>query len=110
MVRGHEAIKNSTSIADYVFRVLGYEYLNRTDFVHVKPEELKTPDNLKQRTLKVETKAKLKKEDDEETEKIKRAKEMGYVGEPCAVCGSMKVRRNGACTICEDCGSTSGCS
>src|SRR5690606_7662411 len=35
IVQGHEAIKNSTSILDYVFRTLGYDYLNRTDFVHV---------------------------------------------------------------------------
>src|SRR5205823_9929398 len=35
-VQGHEAIKNSTSIVDYVFRALGYEYLGREDFVHVK--------------------------------------------------------------------------
>src|SRR5690606_27511896 len=30
-------IKMATSIIDYVFRVLGYEYLGRTDFVQVKP-------------------------------------------------------------------------
>src|SRR5579883_2440573 len=35
-VQGHEAIKNATSILDYVFRALGYEYLGRQDFVHVK--------------------------------------------------------------------------
>ncbi len=37
MVEGHPNIKMATSIIDYVFRVLGYEYLNRTDFVQVKP-------------------------------------------------------------------------
>jgi ribonucleoside-diphosphate reductase alpha chain len=37
MVEGHPNIKMSTSIIDYVFRVLGYEYLGRTDFVQVKP-------------------------------------------------------------------------
>src|SRR6185295_2051283 len=35
-VQGHEAIKNATSIVDYVFRALGYEYLGREDFFHVK--------------------------------------------------------------------------
>lgn len=35
-VFGHEAIKNATSIIDYVFRAIGYEYLGREDFVHVK--------------------------------------------------------------------------
>jgi len=33
----HPNIKFSTSIIDFVFRVLGMEYLGRTDFVQVKP-------------------------------------------------------------------------
>src|SRR5690606_12917613 len=37
MVEGHPYIKMATSIIDYVFRVLGYEYLGRTDFVQVQP-------------------------------------------------------------------------
>ncbi len=36
----HPNIKFSTSIIDYVFRVLGYEYLGQTDFLQVKPEDL----------------------------------------------------------------------
>ena len=38
----HPNIKTSTSIVDFIFRALGYEYLNRTDLVHVldKPEVL----------------------------------------------------------------------
>src|SRR5439155_12891944 len=40
----HPNIKSTTSIVDFVFRLLGYEYLNRTDLVHVldKPEVLNT--------------------------------------------------------------------
>ena len=38
------------------------------------------------------------------------AKTFGYTGEQCVYCGSMRVRRNGSCTVCEDCGGTSGCS
>jgi ribonucleoside-diphosphate reductase alpha chain len=38
-VDGHENIRNCTSVVDYVFRVLGLEYLNRTDLAHVLPEE-----------------------------------------------------------------------
>ncbi|MBN1282575.1 MAG: vitamin B12-dependent ribonucleotide reductase [Proteobacteria bacterium] len=40
----HPNIKMSTSVIDYIFRVLGMEYLGRTDFVQVKPtkdEDLK---------------------------------------------------------------------
>ncbi|MCC7429933.1 hypothetical protein IT568_03730, partial [bacterium] len=47
---------------------------------------------------------------DFESSKIKNAKTKGYTGEQCGQCSSMKVRRNGACTVCEDCGETSGCS
>ena len=32
----HPNIKNATSIVDYIFRALGYEYLGRTDLVHVQ--------------------------------------------------------------------------
>jgi ribonucleoside-diphosphate reductase alpha chain len=39
MVEGHENIKMSNSIVDYVFRALGLEYLNRTDIVQVPPKE-----------------------------------------------------------------------
>ncbi|MSQ79476.1 MAG: vitamin B12-dependent ribonucleotide reductase [Flavobacteriaceae bacterium] len=36
-VQGHENIKSATSIIDYIFRLLGYEYLNRNDLVQVQP-------------------------------------------------------------------------
>ncbi len=35
----HPNIKHATSVIDYIFRVLGMEYLGRTDFVQVKPED-----------------------------------------------------------------------
>jgi ribonucleoside-diphosphate reductase alpha chain len=35
----HPNIKSCTSVIDYIFRVLGMEYLGRTDFVQVKPED-----------------------------------------------------------------------
>ena len=39
MVEGHENIKMSNSIVDYVFRALGLEYLNRTDIVQNPPKD-----------------------------------------------------------------------
>tara|TARA_B100001778_G_C18574979_1_gene624461 strand:+ start:16 stop:1110 length:1095 start_codon:yes stop_codon:yes gene_type:complete len=39
MVEGHENIKMSNSIVDYVFRALGLEYLNRKDLVQVPPKD-----------------------------------------------------------------------
>lgn len=149
-VQGHEAIKNATSILDYVFRSIGYDYLNRTDFVHVPATDEKTeikeerihPDGPSQKK-----KIKTNKNDDAEeneadaeaehipepvpvlatkqtpqasrqfggngklqTVKAKDAKFIGYTGEQCNNCGSIRVRRNGSCTVCDDCGTTSGCS
>ena len=40
MVEGHENIKMSNSIVDYVFRALGLEYLNRTDIVQNPPSDV----------------------------------------------------------------------
>jgi ribonucleoside-diphosphate reductase alpha chain len=37
VVTGHENIKFATSIVDYIFRVIGVEYLKRYDFAQVKP-------------------------------------------------------------------------
>jgi ribonucleoside-diphosphate reductase alpha chain len=39
MVMGHPNIKTSTSIIDYVFRVLGFEYLGMSELVHTPPVE-----------------------------------------------------------------------
>ncbi len=40
MVQGNAAIKNATSILDYVFRELAISYLDRHDLAHVSPEDL----------------------------------------------------------------------
>jgi hypothetical protein len=37
-------------------------------------------------------------------------REQGYEGDPCPVCGAMRLRRNGSCLICDECYSTTGCS
>ena len=38
LVQGNEAIKNATSILDYIFRELAVSYLERHDLAHVDPE------------------------------------------------------------------------
>jgi ribonucleoside-diphosphate reductase alpha chain len=126
VVTGHEAVKNATSIVDYVFRVLGYEYLQRTDFVHVKPvngdshgagalgehppvphiEEEKSQGRLVEAPAEKDTGS---ESDDYET-RAKAAKEQGFTGAQCLACSSMKVKQNGSCQVCIDCGETTGCS
>ena len=40
MVAGHPNIKLATSVIDFVFRVLGMEYLGRTDLVQIAPSSI----------------------------------------------------------------------
>ncbi len=40
LVQGNEAIKNATSILDYIFRELAVSYLDRHDLAHVDPREI----------------------------------------------------------------------
>ncbi|MGH6925854.1 MAG: vitamin B12-dependent ribonucleotide reductase [Propylenella sp.] len=40
IVSGNEAIKNATSILDYIFRELAVSYLGRHDLAHVQPEDI----------------------------------------------------------------------
>jgi ribonucleoside-diphosphate reductase alpha chain len=125
-VNGHEAINNATSILDYIFRTLGYDYLNRTDFVHNKAIDdqaaaataLPAPSPAQNQTVVVEPtytgpvyigEAASQVKGSGQTEKID-PRELGYTGEQCAYCQSSRVRRNGSCTVCDDCGATSGCS
>ena len=41
----HPNIRTCTSVVDFVFRVLGMEYLGRTDFVHVEPKTTQLQEN-----------------------------------------------------------------
>ncbi|MFA6042525.1 MAG: vitamin B12-dependent ribonucleotide reductase, partial [Patescibacteria group bacterium] len=116
-VQGHSNVKMSTSILDYVFRVLGYEYLGRNDLVHVKPE-------VKEVEGKTATQASLPMEIAKTTsnshamkqtvsfgmEAKDEARQQGFTGDQCGACGSMKMKRNGTCILCLDCGETTGCS
>jgi ribonucleoside-diphosphate reductase alpha chain len=129
-VTGHENIKYATSILDYVFRHLGYEYLHRADLVHVKPPEsslggngmahkeeekqLKLSEEVADEGKKKEYKMQASQEpksskpllSDEKIEAI----QQGYTGDVCGSCGSMKMKRNGTCLVCTECGETTGCS
>ncbi|MFH0713697.1 MAG: LAGLIDADG family homing endonuclease [Candidatus Micrarchaeota archaeon] len=97
VVAGDEQVKNATSILDYAFRVLDREYIAKGKI------EGNVKLNIPQLTLT---------QISEEKDKAPRvdAKTFGYTGEQCGKCGSMKVKRNGACSVCMDCGETTGCS
>lgn len=38
------------------------------------------------------------------------AKVAGYTGSICEICGSTRMRVAGHCMVCDDCGTTTGCS
>jgi len=40
-VEGHENLRACTSVVDYVFRVLGIEYIDRTDLAHIVTDDMK---------------------------------------------------------------------
>lgn len=41
---------------------------------------------------------------------VKKRRSQGYTGNICMQCGGARMVRNGTCELCQDCGSTSGCS
>lgn len=124
-VQGHNAIKNSTSILDYVFRSIGYDYLGRKDFVHVKAVD-EVPPSGGEGDDKAKSNGSAHREPVAETvaeqhhlmseyassmsTQMLQAKVQGFTGEQCENCGSMRVKQNGTCKVCEDCGTTTGCS
>ncbi|MBL7686229.1 MAG: adenosylcobalamin-dependent ribonucleoside-diphosphate reductase, partial [Deltaproteobacteria bacterium] len=125
----HPNIKFSTSVVDYVFRLLGMEYMGRTDFVQVKPADSELLHNalleqqMKNRAVVDEEKteaapALLPKlaliEGDKKSSNTANALSdqlSTMMGDApfCDGCGHITVR-NGACYKCLNCGNSMGCS
>ena len=114
MVIGHDNIKNSTSIIDFIFRDLGLNYSNRVDLAHVHPakeqkEEVMEMDAGGGMHLRAEAPVAMNAAS-QDLEKIAEARVKGYDGDPCTECGALTLLRNGACMKCDSCGATTGCS
>ncbi|MEK6922842.1 MAG: adenosylcobalamin-dependent ribonucleoside-diphosphate reductase [Nanoarchaeota archaeon] len=107
----HPNIKSATSVIDFIFRVLGMEYLDRTDFVHVPPklhpEIQDLPKKSKEESKKSETQAKLL--NDTLASKEKHLSNMLGDAPLCDQCGHTTIR-NGSCYKCLNCGNSMGCS
>jgi len=128
IVEGHPNIKFSTSIIDYVFRVLGVDYLKQYDFAQVPPkeeqEELQNPTDVAA-VQRIEG-----AQSSEPPPAIEPAEQVTFGfddGAPqanaldqqlsemmgdapmCDKCGHITVR-NGACYRCLNCGNSMGCS
>lgn len=116
----HPNIKSATSVLDYIFRVLAYEYLDRDDLVHVPDEhrhgtEVAENQELSQvRITSAQPVVPQKQKSiqpspvtmDAETKKL-----MGTSADApaCRNCGNITLR-NGTCYMCPNCGTTTGCS
>jgi ribonucleoside-diphosphate reductase alpha chain len=133
----HPNIKSTTSIVDFIFRVLGYEYLGRTDLVHVpdKPEVLNTgaddwddvpsgleyekapelssvritPSPAASYPLKNQRPVENKRTDANMDAMNAAAKNMQSDAPACNVCGHIMMR-SGTCYKCLNCGNQGGCS
>jgi ribonucleoside-diphosphate reductase alpha chain len=121
MVIGHANIKSATSIIDYIFRMLGYEYLDRTDLVHVITEQRGVVGNpqmededINPDTTNVYEPSPAKVSSDATGSKkqgISLDLSMGVQSDApaCNVCGHTTVR-SGTCYKCLNCGNSMGCS
>ena len=111
----HPNIKTSTSIVDFVFRVLGLEYLGRTDFVHVKPADVpKAPEASTKMNAPVPRPATSAPKPVAPLAKAASAVEAqlgSMMGDApaCNQCGHITIR-NASCYKCLNCGNSMGCS
>ncbi len=128
VVGGHPNIKFATSIVDYIFRVLGVEYLQRYDFAQVKPAE--APQSIEDPTGRLledparpepgplSDPASLLPANPAPAPDLSPSRsgaldaqldEMMGDAPVCDGCGHITVR-NGACYKCLNCGNSMGCS
>jgi ribonucleoside-diphosphate reductase alpha chain len=129
----HPNIKTATSVLDYIFRVLAYEYLDRDDLIHVPDpakvlqaspaaqEELSairvtppaykpaataasaTPYAIKPVPVSAAAAISNKSAD------VKKMMGTSADAPVCRNCGNITLR-NGTCYMCPNCGTTTGCS
>jgi ribonucleoside-diphosphate reductase alpha chain len=134
VVSGHPNIKFSTSIVDYIFRVLGVEYLRRYDFAQVKPSEDSAgiedptvpklvaadagsatsiappgPSSIPPETLAARSEPAAVAFGESHGALDAQLEEMMGDAPVCDGCGHITVR-NGACYKCLNCGNSMGCS
>ena len=118
----HPNIRTATSILDFIFRILGMEYLGRNDFVHVNPqpsidtrsdgapdsEEMEPGSNFLETPMPEAGKAH-KGGDANQSALSEHLADMMGDAPVCDTCGHLTVR-NGTCYRCLSCGNSMGCS
>lgn len=109
LVQGHEYIKMTTSILDYVMKSLAIDYLGRTDLIHGNSQVVEIETESEPIVTKEIIVKEIIIENDDHDDKLI-AISAGYTGESCCNCGSMRMVKSGTCSTCQECGTTSGCS
>lgn len=102
-VQGHPYLKNATSLVDAIFRILGYHYLGRTDFLQIKPPAPDQDTQIGQNPTGLNIPGKLAKEPEHNPVTTN-----DHV--PCGECGGIEFLRTGTCYVCITCGASQGCS
>ncbi len=134
IVVGNDTIKNSTSVLDYIFRELAVSYLGRNDLAHVpviatSPTDLSMAEHEEHMhdahfediskgfvraaghsTPTTTASGSVRSSNEAAGSNLAIAKSMGYSGEICSHCQSLRMKRNATCLVCDDCGTSSGCS
>ncbi len=124
MVAGHDNIKSATSMIDYIFRALGYDYLNRTDLVHViteqnavigNPQMIDEDNNPDESNRMEATSSPAPKAEVTSAEFAAKKPVLDISGgaqsdaPACTNCGHIMIR-SGTCYKCLNCGTQGGCS
>ncbi len=124
----HPNIKSATSVLDYIFRLLAYEYLDREDLIHVPdPNKVSHLDEVKQiqhelsqvRVTAPQSQVAPKPKatiaptpvamNAQNSADIKKMMGTSADAPACRQCGNITLR-NGTCYMCPNCGTTTGCS
>ncbi len=98
----HTNIKQATSVIDFIFRLLAFEYLDAQDLVHVKK-------------IQEEVVSSLEKLENEAINHTKKGTSQDFLSQMmgdaplCFTCGHITIR-SGSCYRCLNCGNSLGCS
>ena len=108
-VTDHPNIKFCTSILDFLFRVLGMEYLGRTDFVHLAPPSIEEKDKPTAASVGAAAAIDFSNQPQKTSEMTQSLAELMGDAPLCDLCGHVTIR-NGTCYKCINCGNSMGCS
>ncbi len=104
----HPNVRSTTSVLDFIFRILAMDYLGRTDIIQVPAQD--TDDTSYNIAKDVEEKVELDRLQLKNTTGVNdQLTKIDCDAPPCDKCGHITVR-NGACYKCLNCGNSMGCS